>query len=374
MGRRLLLALGILAAFCAIGAAPAAAQEECARSPDPARWQDAGSPDIGRKPPVIAAHRGAAELAPENTMWAYRYAIAYGVEMIEVDIQQLRDGRFVSFHDPNVEEKTDGSGRITDMDYEQARKLNVADNEKWKGSKYDPSRIPPLEQVLALARKTNTGVYFDITESVTDLTGLAALAAEYGVVERSAFLTYDPARGEVIKAAEPSAQLMLSKPEELTSPEALFGMTERYRWFGSNVTGYTPEQVAAIHDGCGLVIPNVYQGFITETEAGDLRHALSIGADAAQVDNPDVAAEVLGEPVPTVITAWRLGRRYLVTCLRNAVNRQGLPKKALRVGRRTVTTAKRGCIGVRGGWGKPVAFAGDASALPSRRAGRPRTG
>ena len=363
--------LAVLAGLLAPGAA--VAQEDCVRSADPSRWQDAGAPDVGRKPPVIAAHRGAAELAPENTMWAYRYAIAYGVEMIEVDIQQLRDGRFVSFHDPTVDEKTDGSGRIADMDYAEARKLNVADNEKWKGSKYDPSRMPALEEVLALARDTNTGIYFDTTESVTDLAGLAALAAEYGVVERSAFLTYDPARGEVIKAAEPRAQLMLSKPEELTSPEALYGFTERYRWFGSNVTGYTPEQVAAIHDGCGLVIPNVYQGFLTETEAGDLRHALAIGADAAQVDNPDVAAEVLGEPVPTVITAWRLGRRYLVTCLRNAVNRGGLPKKALRVGRRTVTTAKRGCIGVRGGWGKRIVFAGDGSALPSRRAGRPRT-
>ena len=364
----------VAATALALGAQPSAAQEACTRQADPARWQSAGTPDTGRRPPVIAAHRGAAELAPENTMWAYRYAIAYGVEMIEVDIQQLRDGRFVSFHDERVDEKTDGSGRIADMNYEETRKLNVADNEKWKGSKYDPSRMPALEQVLSLARKTNTGVYFDITESVTDLTGLARLAAEYGVVERSAFLTYDPARGEVIKAAEPRAELMLSKPDELTSPEALYGFTERYRWFGSNVTGYTPEQVAAIHDGCGLVIPNVYQGFVSGTEAGDLRHALAIGADAAQVDNPDVAADVLDEPVRTRVTARRVGRRGLVTCLRNPEERQGLPGKRLTVGRAAVTTAKRGCIWVPRGWGRRIAFSGDSSALPSRRAARRRTG
>jgi glycerophosphoryl diester phosphodiesterase len=364
--------LALLAGLLAPGAA--VAQEDCTRQPEPARWQDAGTPDKGLAQPIILAHRGAAELAPENTMWAYRYAIAYGVEMIEVDIQQLRDGRFVSFHDPNVEEKTDGSGRIADMDYEEARKLNVADNEKWKGSKYDPSRIPPLEQVLGLARATNTGVMFDTTESVTDLAGLAALAAEYGVLERSAFLTYDPARGEVIRGAQPEARLMLSKPEELTQPEALFVATERYRYVGSSLPGFDAEQIAAIHDGCSFATPNVYQGFVTKTEAGDLRYALSIGADGAQVNNPDVAAEVLGEPVPTVITAWRLGRRYLVTCLRNAVNRAGLPKKVLRVGRRLVMTAKRGCVGVRGGWGRPIVFAGDGSALASRRAGRPRTG
>ena len=100
--------LAVLAGLLAAG--PAAAQEECTREPEPARWRDAGTPDKGLAQPVILAHRGAAQLAPENTMWAYRYAIAYGVEMIEVDIQQLRDGRFVSFHDPTVDEKTDGSG------------------------------------------------------------------------------------------------------------------------------------------------------------------------------------------------------------------------------------------------------------------------
>lgn len=362
-------ALLTAAALVALGGSPAAAQDEgCTRSAEPARWQDAGTPDKGLAQPVILAHRGAAELAPENTMWAYRYAIAYGVEMIEVDIQQLSDGRFVSFHDARVDENTDGSGRIADKDYEEARRLNVADNEKWKGSKYDPSRMPPLEEVLALARAAKTGVMFDTTESVTDLTGLAALAAEYGVLERSAFLTYDPARGEVIKAAQPEARLMLSKPEELTRPELLYAFTERYRYIGSGLPGFDAEQIVAIHDGCSFATPNVYQGFVTGSEAGDLRHALSIGADGAQVNNPDVAAEVLGEPVRTVVTARRVGRRGLVTCLRNPEKRQGLPRKALRVGRRLVATAKRGCIWVPGGWGKRIVFAGDGSALASRLA------
>jgi hypothetical protein len=358
----------------ALGAGPAAAQEECVRQADPSRWESADPPDVGRKPPAIAAHRGAAELAPEDTMWAFRYAIAYGVEMIEVDVQQLRDGRFVVFHDPRVEDKTDGGGRIADMSYEEARGLNVADNDKWRGSRYDPSRIPPLEQVLELARRTNTGIYFDIPESVTDLTKLARLAAEYDLLERSSFLTYDPGRGEVIKAAEPRAQLMLSKPEELTSPQTLYGFTERYRWFGSGLPGYSAEQVAAIHDGCGLVIPNVYQGFVTKTEAGDLRYALSIGADGAQVNNPDVAADVLDEPVRTRITARRVGRRGLVTCLRNPAKRQGIPKKVLHVGGLLVPTAKRGCVWVPGRWGQRVSFAGDGSALPSRLAALRRTG
>ena len=45
-----------------------------------------------------------------NTLDAYGYAIAYGVDMIEIDVQQTLDGRYVSFHDSTVDAKTDGSG------------------------------------------------------------------------------------------------------------------------------------------------------------------------------------------------------------------------------------------------------------------------
>jgi glycerophosphoryl diester phosphodiesterase len=373
VSRRAALALAALAtAAPAAPAAAAAVQTPCERAPEPARWSDAGSPDRGRTPTTIAVHRGAAELAPENTMPAYEYAIAYEAEMIEVDVQQLRDGRFVSFHDPTVDRKTDGSGRIADMSWEEARRLNAADNDDWRGSEYDPARIPSLEEVLELARDTGTGVYFDIKESVTNLPALAEVAGRYGVVERSAFLTYDPLRGEVLRAADPRIELMLSKPEQLTSPAALFAFSERYRWFGSELAGYDAEQIAAIHDGCALAIPNVYGGDVTGSERGDLLHALALGADAAQVNRPEVAAAALGEPVATEIRVERRLRPGrggdAVACLRSARHGFGVPEKTLLYRGGHARTRRGGCARLEGvsRWGGQVAFAGDDSARPSR--------
>src|SRR5688500_12248061 len=119
-------ALGGLAAFLALVPAAQAAAP-CAELPEPGRWSAPAVADAGQAVLTIAAHRAAAELAPENTLAAYRYAIAYGVDMIEVDVQQTLDGRFVSFHDTSVDAKTDGSGRIGLKTYAQARALNVAD-------------------------------------------------------------------------------------------------------------------------------------------------------------------------------------------------------------------------------------------------------
>jgi glycerophosphoryl diester phosphodiesterase len=49
--------------------------------------------------PLIIAHRGWSARYPENTMSAIRAAIRLGVDMVEIDVQETRDGELVVFHD-----------------------------------------------------------------------------------------------------------------------------------------------------------------------------------------------------------------------------------------------------------------------------------
>jgi glycerophosphoryl diester phosphodiesterase len=51
------------------------------------------------KRPLIIAHRGFSARYPENTMAAIRAAIRLGVDMVEIDVQQTREGELVVFHD-----------------------------------------------------------------------------------------------------------------------------------------------------------------------------------------------------------------------------------------------------------------------------------
>jgi glycerophosphoryl diester phosphodiesterase len=48
------------------------------------------------------AHRGAGEVAPENTMAAFQGAVDQGFEVIETDIQTSRDGTLYTFHDDDL--------------------------------------------------------------------------------------------------------------------------------------------------------------------------------------------------------------------------------------------------------------------------------
>jgi glycerophosphoryl diester phosphodiesterase len=51
---------------------------------------------------MVAAHRGVATGAAENTIEAFTNAIEVGADMVEFDVRRCRDGELVTFHDPSV--------------------------------------------------------------------------------------------------------------------------------------------------------------------------------------------------------------------------------------------------------------------------------
>ncbi|MCA1646418.1 MAG: glycerophosphodiester phosphodiesterase [Chloroflexi bacterium] len=50
--------------------------------------------------PITVCHRGASALAPENSLEAFRLAMAHGVDFAELDVHLARDGALVVTHDP----------------------------------------------------------------------------------------------------------------------------------------------------------------------------------------------------------------------------------------------------------------------------------
>jgi len=98
--------------------------------------------DLPRRdaPTLVCAHRGNSGPCPENTLAAFRSALALGVEMIEFDVAHTRDGRLVLLHDATVDRTTNGSGPVQEMTFERLRGLDAGDGE----------RVPTLDEALAL--------------------------------------------------------------------------------------------------------------------------------------------------------------------------------------------------------------------------------
>jgi glycerophosphoryl diester phosphodiesterase len=60
---------------------------------------------ISRAPGALAfvvAHRGAWDPAPQNSLAAFRQAVAAGADAIELDVRRSADGRLVVVHDPRI--------------------------------------------------------------------------------------------------------------------------------------------------------------------------------------------------------------------------------------------------------------------------------
>lgn len=73
----------------------------------------------------VIGHRGAAGVAPENTLAAIERGIAGGVDAVEVDAHVTRDGRLVLLHDNTVDRTTDGHGRLDEFSLDEARNLDA---------------------------------------------------------------------------------------------------------------------------------------------------------------------------------------------------------------------------------------------------------
>lgn len=93
----------------------------------------------------ILAHRGSSGSAPENTISAFKKAIADGCDGFEFDVQQTKDGKMVVFHDWSLERTSNGKGYLREHTLEELRKLDVG---SWFNEKFIGEKIPTLEETL----------------------------------------------------------------------------------------------------------------------------------------------------------------------------------------------------------------------------------
>lgn len=137
----------------------------------------------------VFAHRGFSGEYPENTMLAFKKAVAAGCDGIELDVQLTKDLVPVIMHDEKVDRTSDGTGCICDMTYEELSKLDCSYPSKFEG-KYGPQKIPLLEEYLEWMAKEAVDIVtnIELKNSVYYYEGLEnkvmALVCQYGLEER----------------------------------------------------------------------------------------------------------------------------------------------------------------------------------------------
>ena len=74
---------------------------------------------------IVVAHRGDWRNAPENSLQAIQNCIDMGVDMVEIDVRQTKDGQLVLMHDVTVDRTTTGTGKVSELTWEYLQGLQL---------------------------------------------------------------------------------------------------------------------------------------------------------------------------------------------------------------------------------------------------------
>jgi len=90
-------------------------------------------------------HRGACGTTPENTLTAFKKAIALGADGVELDVHLCKSGELIVIHDDTVDRTTNGHGAVAELTLAEIRVLRIEGGE----------HVPTLEEALDVI----TGAY-----------------------------------------------------------------------------------------------------------------------------------------------------------------------------------------------------------------------
>ncbi|MBI4637418.1 MAG: glycerophosphodiester phosphodiesterase [Candidatus Rokubacteria bacterium] len=258
-----------------------------------------------------AAHRGGAALWPENSLLAFRQALALGCDLLELDVHLTADGDVAVIHDRNLERTTEGSGPVSARTAAELARLRLRGLD---GALTD-ERIPSFADVLGLVGAARSGLLVEIKgpgvgalwerrgatvgpvpgpryEGLED--GVLGRLGAAGLAERASVMAFNPEVLARVRSRAPRQRTTLlvagrhlwmtdARAEETIGWAVAAGATD----LGLEYTLVDERLVRAAHAaGLGL-------GAWTVNDETAMRDLAGLGVDIITTDRPDLARRVL---------------------------------------------------------------------------------
>jgi glycerophosphoryl diester phosphodiesterase len=275
--------------------------------------------------PLNIAHRGGAQLWPENTLFAFVSAAKAGYDGAELDVQMTRDGKLVVFHDFRLKRElcrsSDGHWlrRKRFAPLALIRELTLAELQAFdvgrpkpgtlyarrhtRLSPHDGERMPTLAEIIAGVRAVNPDfqLFVEIKTSLKDaaLSAAPEAVAEAALAElrgakflaNSVMVGFDW-RGLVhAKRLEPALRCWFSTAPRARIAAASIKQAGSDGWFSSldRANARNVKEARAL----GLAY-----GVWTVNQARDMRRLADLGVDAICTDRPDRLRSLLDRVDP----------------------------------------------------------------------------
>jgi glycerophosphoryl diester phosphodiesterase len=270
----LLLALGLVAVSAVVGSVTAAAQ--------------------GMIAPLFAAHRGGALLWAENSLLAFRNALALGADFLELDVHLTRDGEVVVIHDATLDRTTTGTGPVRERTLAELGAVRLKD----RGGAALEERIPTLDQVVALAVTGKRQILLEIKTDERRHRYPGIEEKVFAVLDRHRYtpftvvMAFEGATWRRLRRLRPDARVAALYSARML-PAGATAELEALRQAGVSFVGLEQAlvnaEVAKQARLAGLTL-----GVWTVNERDAIARFIDQGVGVVITDRPDLARELLG--------------------------------------------------------------------------------
>ena len=246
---------------------------------------------------LVAGHRGAGgqlgRVAPEDSLSAYRAAVAMGLDLAETDPRPTKDGVLVNLHDTDVDRTTLGKGAVSELTLAELRALPLRTGDLTGDFSCD--RVPTLRELL----ETSVGrVMVLVDANKTDRVDL--LVADIQQAKALEWAVFDTSSLDKIDRALALEPRLLIMPRVGSAAEAT-AVLAKYKGhpplFVELDQSVFPAGVAEVHAGGSRAFTDVFPTDFGVKLGGDPKVYLEFygkGADVLQTDLPDAVLTALG--------------------------------------------------------------------------------
>jgi glycerophosphoryl diester phosphodiesterase len=295
--------------------------------------------------PLIIGHRGAAGLAPENTLAAFARACELGIDGIELDVLVSADGELVVHHDfrlkPEIARTADGKW-ISSASPPPVKSLSLAQLKTYDVGRLQPKtsyagrypeqtpkdgeRIPTFKEVIDLFKEfcnPSTRLFVEIKTSPEEpgltpppeelSSQVVKMIKEEGIAERTWFLSFDWRNLVHIQKVAPevvTVYLTISVPGSDTLKSNQPGPSP---WMaGLDIDDFNGLAPRAVKAAGGRVWSPFFRNLTSESLAeahqlglkvsvwtpdspDDLKRMIDLKVDAITTNRPDVLKKLLKE-------------------------------------------------------------------------------
>ena len=241
----------------------------------------------------VIAHRGANKVAPQNTVPAFRKAVEMGADGFENDVHLTKDDFIVVCHNYDIDDTSNGTGKIADMTLEELYKYDFGSyfSEEFAGTK-----IPRLEEFLELCKGLSV-INIEIKKPEQKNSPIVEktikMVKDYGLFDNLIISSFEAEILRECKEIDPKTKTgMLYSPdddycERICDDPIAFAKEYGFDAYHPYFLMVNEDYIEECHDN-GLIV-NPW----TVNKDYSIEHLLDWGCDGVITDVPDLALEIV---------------------------------------------------------------------------------